>query len=376
MGVFCQNLHAAESSTSSEKRAEALPELRILVMQLGHSSFSVRENAEHQLVKQGLKAKAALQEGLEHFDLEVRSRCRGIWATIETLDFEQRMQAFIDDVDGKREHQLPGWIRFREVVGQDRAAREMFVEMQKSEAALMQAAEESPKAAGEMFTTICTELQRRMFSQINFQDLTVGTTAALLFVGSDPRVQVTDQASMLMYSLVNQTQYRQVLAGGQQMPHAKKLLGQWVARRKSPQMAYQNMMLAMQHDLPEGLEPALSMVNDASVHASQRAYAVVAVAKLGSKEHIPALEKLLADASVCASYQTRDKRISTETRDVALAALVHITNQSLPDYGFNRVQSNPQTLFYPFSLGFQDTKQRDASIAKWKKWHSEQKPKP
>lgn len=348
----------------------ARAELDQLVRQLGSDLYEAREEASRQLSAQGLAALSALKAGQEDHDVEIRTRCRRILATVLVLDFENRMKAFIADSEGKQEHKLPSWNRFRKLVGEDKVSRELFVEMLRSESNLLEAAEESPKSAGEMFAIACRELQQVVYSGRGQQPMSLGSAATLIFVGSDPQVPVTEQAAMMVYQFVHQPALQQALNGGNRVPQARKLLGAWVGRRVGANTAYQNMMLAMQFDLKEGLGPALDMVKNTGTHASQRAYAIVAVGKLGSKDHLPEIEKLLADTSVCAAYQVNEARISTETRDVALAVLVHLTGQNLKEYGFDRVQSNPQMLFYPYTLGFADNARRDTAMKKWRDWQA------
>jgi hypothetical protein len=347
-------------------------ELEALVRQLGADSYEAREEASRQLSAHGLSALAVLKVGQEDHDVEIRTRCRRILATVLVLDFENRMKAFIADSEGKQEHKLPSWNRFRKLVGEDKVSRELFVEMLRSESNLLEAAEESPKSAGEMFAIACRELQQMVYSGQGQQPMSLGSAATLIFVGSDAQIPITEHAAMMVYQFVHQPALQQSLSGGPRVEQVRKLLGAWVGRRVGANTAYQNMMLAMQFNLKEGLAPALDMVKSTGTHASQKAYAIVAVGKLGSKDHLPEIEKLLGDASVCAAYQVNETRISTETRDVALAVLVHLTGQNLKDYGFDRVQSNPQMLFYPYTLGFPDTPKRDAAMKKWRDWQTAQ----
>lgn len=342
-----------------------------LVDQLGDDSYEVRERAAKQLIELGLDAKDALLQGTHHFDVEVRTRCTRIWSKVQVLDLEKRLAAFLKDPDNPTAN-FAGWSRYRKLLGDDRPARELFVDMQRSEPGLLDAMEKSTKAAGEMVAILCREYQQHMIMRLNGrrEEVPLGSVAALVFVGSQPELKLDIQSASMIYNFVNQQAFQRALQGGAFQQHTRKLLGLWVGRPAESHMAYQSMMLAMRFDLKEGLEPALKMVRDGGTNASQRAYAVVAVGKLGGKAHVEDIKKLLDNQSVCATYQVNNKRITTQLRDVALAVAVHLTGQSLEQYGYNRVQRNQQMLFYPYSLGFEESSQRDKAFAKWRQWEA------
>jgi hypothetical protein len=366
---------ANQPPTPATEGALTVDDMRALLRQLGADSFEARELATRRLEGLGLAAKAVLQEGMSDRDVEVRTRARRLWQTVQSQDFENRLKAFVADIEGKLEHRLPGWSRFREVIGGDKLARELFVDMQRHEPGLLSASDSSPKAAAEMFAIACRDYQQSMFGiHGQRQDIPVGSIASLIFVGSDPKISVNDQSAMLVYQFMHQPAMQSALQGsGGQVDVLRKLLGAWVGRSLGVNARYQNLMLAMQYNLKEGLHPALEMIKSTAVHASQKAYAIVAVGKLGSKDHLPEVEKLLSDSTVCAAFRVNDQQISTETRDVALAVLVHLTGQNLKEYGFDRAQSNPQMLFFPYTLGFTEPARRDAAMKKWKDWKDRQK---
>ena len=56
---------------------------------------------------------------------------------IDDTEFNRRLAEFAADVDGRRGVTLPGWQEFGDLVGRDPAARNLFVDMQREEAALL-----------------------------------------------------------------------------------------------------------------------------------------------------------------------------------------------------------------------------------------------
>jgi hypothetical protein len=150
----------------------------------------------------------------------------------------------------------------------------------------------------------------------------------------------------------------------------KKLLGAWVRRdfRNDPMASYQNLMLALRYGLKDGIEPALDMVRAPGTPPQMLQYAVLALGKLGSREHVADLEPLLQNETVCANQEVEDQDVQTQVRDVALAALVRLTGQQPREYGFLRAQDNSMILFNTPSLGFAEPSQREAALKKWRDW--------
>src|SRR5262249_40685360 len=116
-----------------------------LVRALGDHSYKVREQAGIDLLQLGRSAFAALQQGMQDENPEIRARCRRLWPRIFDLDLQARLDAFTADTDGKQVHDLPGWERFRKMAGDDRPARELFALMVRADGALMDQAENRPE---------------------------------------------------------------------------------------------------------------------------------------------------------------------------------------------------------------------------------------
>ena len=75
------------------------------------------------------------------------SESAGCWPVLLNADFQRRLVLFAEDVNDANHYDLPGWPRFREMVGSDRAARRLFVDMQRSEMGLMELSEIGPSEA-------------------------------------------------------------------------------------------------------------------------------------------------------------------------------------------------------------------------------------
>ncbi|HVU90533.1 MAG TPA: hypothetical protein VHD36_24640 [Pirellulales bacterium] len=363
-----------------------------LVQDLGASSFRVRERATRSLIEVGVPAKAVLLKALESPDAEVRYRARLVLSDVLELDFKQRLDDFIDDVGGTRDHDLPGWRRFREFVGDSPVARRLFIELERNESALLEAAELGVQQATTAFEARCQQIQEgmRVPGRQAERQVPVGTVAALLFIGADNNVAVNMQSAMCVTNFCYQQPFRQAIAGGDYAPLLKKLVGGWVRRdfASDPTAAYQSMMLALTFNVRDGVEPALAMLKDGGGNPHMRQYALLVVGKFGGPIEIDRLEPLLEDYAVCAQQQiavqtggakngppnpnnVKNEVIETQIRDVALAVMIHLSGQKPADFGFERAQPNGTILFNTATLGFAKPDDREAALTKWRTWRAE-----
>lgn len=348
----------------------AASQLEALVRQLGADSFHVREEAARKLAAHGMAAMPALKAGLEHPDVEVKAKCRRLLAVLLDIELENRIRDFLAGGEKDSGPKFPCWTRFRKLVGEAKEARELFIQMLRAEGNLLDVAEREPKAAGQQLARVARELST-MASIGHVNSLSLGTIAALYFVGSDPQVSVGDDTAINIYYLVYQPAAQQELKGGPHGDRVRAILGAWVSRPASPTTTFQNVMLAAQFDIKEGVTAALELAKNPDVQ--QKAVGIQAVGKLGSKDQIPVLEKLLTDSTPVSSQKEKGVVLSTQVSDVALAALVHLSGQKFADYGFERIQTNPQFLFFPHSASFTDGAKRDAALKKWRDWQAAQK---
>lgn len=348
----------------AQARAASLVEL------LANDDFAVRQQATHELEEMGVVAKAALIAGLQVDDAEVRSRCRRILGNVLDLDLQARLAAFSrQDVD-ESVSPLPGWERFRRDVGEDSVSRELFVQMVRAEPHLFEAAEGDPRALGPLLQQRCDQLQQRAFESNvrNRQAIDIGSVAALFFVGSQPDVPVTDTFVSYLHTFSYQPSFRTVMAQADRAAALRKILGLWISRSAASTNAYQNFMLALQFGLKEGLDSAIAMLRDSGSQPHMAQYAMLLVGRFSDREALPLLLPYLTDQNFLGSYNVNDKEVRTELRDVALAVLLHLTEQDHALYGFDHLQKSGEMLFQPVTAGFTTPQDRDAALARWNRW--------
>ena len=365
------------SSASAYQEVEPDP-VQELIDQLGADEFEKRELAESALMEIGLSARNALQRALRSPDLEIRTRARRILVKSLQDDFERKLQAFVNDVEGKMEHDLPGWKRFRDIIGSDKNHRLLFAAMVRSEASLLHAMD-TKKHFTAMFERRVKALQPAYTGIGNTQNLQASNIAALLFAGLSIDTAGKNTTHHHIYNLLNYNKTMEIVRGSNRRPILIKLLDLWVRENSDSANKFYPLMLTMTYDLKEaGLEIGKATLQDTSTSSSYRQYAAVAIAKFGSTKDIELLIPLLTEKTVVHTWSTNQVEggiIRTQARDVALALLLYMTRQSHEDYGYKYIQPNPTMIFNGYSCGFANDELRDQAQNKWAMWWADNKEK-
>lgn len=349
-----------------------------LVRQLGDPSVRVRDQASQALLKLGRAAKPALLAGSRDSDPEIRTRCKQLLPAALWLDLQARISAYVADADGKQAHDLPGLAAFQVIAGNSPAARALFGEILRADPTLVELSESDPKAAAARYQARAQILQQQQLGNLSPSQrnpTSKGDIACLLFVGSQPHVDLTLMAAIPVYTLCQQPPARTaIMSGGPDDPFRKLLLA-WIDRRSTDsQTIPQTLNLATNLNLKECLGLAVRSMRDKQIQPYIRAHAITAVAKLGGKERLKDLEEMLTDNKLMANMPFNNMQGTVELRDVALAMCVYLTDQRLQDYGFDTLGQNREMLFLsPYYCGFPDPAKREASFKKWRAWKADPK---
>lgn len=345
-----------------------------LVAQLGDSSFAVRQRATRELVELGIVARDALVEAANGDDAEVRARARAVLATVEEADFRARLDAFSSDFDGSHKQTLPGWEQFTTLFGSGRVARQLFVEMQRAEPELLEAFAKGEKPANEAINARCQSISQHAMQSPRESLISMGTVASMLLVGSADEITIDEQMGIQLYTwMIYQPAFQKNAAGGVWSPLLRKLLGRWVMKDAGSAATVQNLLFAASYELKdEALVLSTRVLSNEHTAANTRQYAILITGRFGGKEHLPMMEKLLADTTSCGTFQANNppRQVELQVRDIALAVALHLTGQNLREYGFTSVQTNPTTLFQVATLVFNDAAKREEALKKWGAWRA------
>lgn len=353
-----------------------------LVDDLGDDSYAVRTQAAEKLESLGAEvSREALTAGLKSDDPQIRRSCRDILRDVMFRSHQRRIDAFIADVEGKHDHDLPGWKQFRELAGNDKKSRELFVTMQKTEPGLLASVEAGEGAVIDAVRLRLMQITQRM-SNPNVKERRqpeLGTVAALMLVSSYEEFKlpadITNNSAW--YNTLRNAEFKKKIANEDETA-IRALVNQWVMRSVSGNMIYQKLTLAVELKLKSGLDLALVELYAKTLQTSYKPYAFTAVGKIGGKSFMPVFAEMLTDEGVC-SRRTVVKNgkgvvMNIEVRDAALAWLIHLTDQKHEDYllpqakkAFDRLKGNV-TYLSPSYLAFQSKEDRTKALAKWKEW--------
>ena len=365
-------LQVVPAEDAADRLADPAPTKaqRELVQLLGDPSFSMREQAADKLRSQGVAGRAALIEALQNPDYEIRWRARRVLNCVEEDEFEARLAAFIADVDGKQQYSLPGWKRFRDLVGDGRDARKMFVQMTRAEASLLSAYETKSPELPEYFAARASWLQSNCTSGNSDPRLVPQTVATLLLIGSDETVKDHSQGLSPLYQLLSQTAVKQSIAPPTHPSILRTLLEKWAASAASSRSSY-GMMVALKYDLKQtGLQQATQLIDQGITSTSTLHYAIITLGRFGDERHIRLLMPLLKNKTVCHRWSNtqlkKNGTIDVQVRDAALVVLLRMTGKDPGKYGFKLLRENPETLYYVYTFGFIEEEEREAAHAKWK----------
>ncbi len=343
-----------------------------LVKQLGEKSFRVRERAARELLKLGLKAKPALVEGARSGDVQVRNRCRDLLVEVEHAGLRARLDAFLADKNGKQEHDLPGWKLYRELVGDNKAARQFFAEMYQAHPNRLAVLESSPAQAGRLAAARCEQHENtnQLGGGLNWaRDVRLTDVASLYLIASHPRADMPHTASYQLAALLHRPAEQQAHTTGGPAPLKELVLG-WMARETDERALRVALRTAVHFNMKETLELALKLARDKKRSPTIQACALVAVGKFGGREHTPVLKQFLDDKSEFSQFSFSlgggiFLEGATQVRDVALAMLVHLTGQKHADYGFAFCPTNDSSLLWAGACGFTTEQAREVAFKKW-----------
>ena len=351
-----------------------------LIKQLGDPSFTVRENATESLAELGIRAQQELKRALLNPDLEIRMRAHRILLKSLQSEFAAKIAAFISDVDGKEEHNLPGWKQFRKTIGGERNTRILFADMLRRESEILESFETGKNLEPALFKRLAELRPGNAIGQVNRpQQAHPATLATLLFVATESKLATNTTLFSQFYSLLNYSSTKQMIQGSRHKDILMKMISQLVLKETSKTSRYYPIMLTLNYDMKTtGLTLGRRLLKAQPTAFSTTQYAAIAVARFGDQKDISLLVPHLKNVSVCHTWsnpQIQPGVIKTQVRDVILALLIHMTKQDHKEYGFELLRTTPTTLFHTYTCGFTKEEKREAAQAKWTTWYEKNKPK-
>jgi outer membrane protein assembly factor BamB/tetratricopeptide (TPR) repeat protein len=354
-----------------------------LVERLGDQRYVVRLEAADRLLAAGEAARGVLVAGLKSDDPQVRRSCRRLLAEVMAATIHQRLLASEPGQPPGIEllRTLPGWDRFAERVGADGPSRQLFLEMHRQEPALFAALEDGPRAAADAVQTRYFQVHSRTYSRMTAQRKppSLGTLAAIVFVSSDPRLELPRELldHYSWYSLLQQNDMRQALTSGAQQEAARAILGLWIGMPGGSNIAYNKLRMGIRYPVPEALDLALVVLEQEDINnGNLYGFAMQTIGILGGTPYTRVVAGMLESETVVSRrtvVQNNERiTIDIQLRDVALAWLIHLTGQDHANYGmlqaknaFQRVRQSPTSTVSVSLMGYDKPGRRAEAMANW-----------
>lgn len=360
-------------------------ELRRWIGQLDSDDYFVREQATQRLLTAGAKAEPALTAALESPDMEMRTRSKRILELIEfreqerrRIAFEQKLAAFVARPDDFAAEEFPAWQQFSERFGSGRSEREFYTEMAKVNQDLFVALQSDAVKAGEevkrQLEHLRTVVQPHIQANTGQFTLDPYFISSLLFTSLTLKQDIHADYDVLL----NWAFYREPIKGFQSQPVFRELLVTWLETPQLSLSEWNRLRLMMEYELEEALPFVVEVLEKSQKSSTVNSHALVFLGKYGGKEHLPLLESFLENDRVCHIHIRNNERYYVQIRDLALAVLITLTEQSHHDYNFKRIEYDQKQLYRVWTLGFRKDQQdlRKQALSKWKQWSKEHLPPP
>ena len=353
-------------------------QIKELIVQLSDDSYTVRQAAAERLLEVGLDAREQLQAVADGPDPETRAAASRLLTLIEKSEFKRRLDAFAADTDGRQGLTMPGWEPFRKLIGDDEIGRAMFVEMQRHEAALL----------ADIFGNRASQPERRWEERlqklVSWQASPInrnaapplGSCATVLFLGCLPELNVSDRIAAYQVHLVQRPPVVEAIKPGSTREGIRRVVVAWILNcpNRNEQLLDQRLTLARAQDIKEAAPLALQIAGAGpeflTVSPGLRARAILTVGQLGTPDMADELEPLLDDTTIYGQLAPAHPvpAITIQIRDVALIAMLHLTDQSPIDYGFTDIRRTGARHDELTILGLPNDESRASAAAKWRAW--------
>jgi hypothetical protein len=397
-----------------------------LVTQLGDRSYKLRAAANQELVALRQAAVPALRVGLTSADPEIRSACERLLVLAQRSDEEWILARFDAGILDPQTAKLPCWQAFKDLVGEGREERDLFISMYSADPKLMTLAANNPGEARKRLAERIRTIQNALYG--GFQRVvingrladtkpstaTFADVAQIYFLASLPNLKVDGTtfhfvSSTIWMPLVNQNIMAKsvgqkllvhclksakhstdctVLSAAytaaqshllvkekiteELLPVIRKVLKERSDQLQPGKNIYEELQLARQVNVPETLELGLKVIREKQFTAQNRAEALLIVARQGKKEHLPVVEPLMSDTTVVGTTGINGVALTAQLRDVALAAAITMTGQKVRDYDFPffKIINFDMGFVNPSYYGFSKEEERAATLKKFRDWQS------
>lgn len=326
------------------------------VQQLGSDSYAQRRRARSELLTAGQDAREALERGRDAADLEIRKQSAAILSELQHGRFETELRRMQTATAAGQHYQLPGWSEFRDLVGDDRQTRTLFVAMTRHFRQPL-----AQLSSGSLDKT--TALQGLQHQTADLDPVAWGL---LLLLNQQPG----DGTCLLNHHVresLNQARVRSALQASAHAVVLRRLVARALDQQVDRSADRTWMRIAVQWDCrPQAV--ALARRATRPGHGASPACTATGLAVLtrfAPHDARPLLLQAIDDQRTCQVWQivaASRRRLQTQVSDVSLAMLLYLEGVDPRSVGFADLQADPLTIYSEHTLGFEDDAKRRAAF--------------
>lgn len=367
------------------------------VRQLSSPAYKERDNATKDIAKMGRFAVPALKDALAvESSPEVRMRIDLVLPKAEAEDMKARVSCFLLDKEGKYEHKLPGWTRFKEQLGNDKVTRELFAEVlvNKKYHPLLLACDLPPNELGAILSNHYLEAQNRANINQNGRSVNVQPTTAEIAVLAFLESMHSDKVMPIQAGQVYTTVASYLYSGdivaamspsrqsGKYSTVLKKILIRWLETRESL-IGLQHAMQFVQSwqmlsEVPKYAAKVLvSDTPNGNWYYKLQALMVIGQNKEG-KKYLPQIAKVFDDTNLLQQAVPGQVGNNIQLGDFALGVAMKLAGQNPKDYGLEVKNAQAYANWSQDNYYFKEDKdnkaedRRKACIKKFNEWMANQ----
>lgn len=341
------------------------------VEKLNSPKFLDRESGAEELLVLGPAILPLLQSRLDGFNLEQRLRLQDLIGQLKKNEFDYHLGRFITKEAEETDADFPCWRAFSKVVGDNDETRKFYAAAYRTDRDFLKLAQEGSETAQRESANLRISLAMQT-TNLGLEQ-SKNPWAAMLIAGVASEKKLGIATTRFINSLAASNEGVTLETFGPPTiarPAIVHLLGQG----ETPADLAAAMGVCVGLKLNEGVAIAEKYLKSDTSDFNTLRYALVTLAKLGSEEQIPLVEKYLDFGSENSAALDRPEPI----QDLALLALIHLSRKSPADFGLGehfpasrddiRANRFDYTIFVP--------EVREKAREQWKKSRAEVPPPP
>ena len=343
-----------------------------IVRKLGSARFEERHAAERKILEIPEDAYAPLQIQAESKDPEVQVRARRLLKVVQRRVLDRQFARFAATGDPKL---APlGWDKFSDLAGDSDDSVKLYLSMFLAHPDVLTSLAEHKTDLPAAFASLFADTYSWQQDSRNFS---FETFATILYLAASPDCPVDRLTQIQVANVVTLSQAQSAILHGDYHDQLQRFVGQWVQRPDAglPESRFD---LARRFGLDEALGPALEMAKGAAADRIERnarlAEAILLIGEKGNPENVTDLEPLLKDETKFGEWRQEKngetQHVTSQIRDVALVASIHLLRQSPAEFGFKGLTASPKSLYVPNSTGFSSDEAREQAFKKWATWRA------